>query len=194
MNGLKEHISDAELLQMLAQDDRKAFEEIYNRYWSALLDSVYRRTRDIDQCKDIVQDVFVDLWKRRGTVEIENLKAYLYAAVRFQVLKLFASQKETPLFVELFETISSPQYNSDNTIYEKELDNLYNSWLQSLPEKRKKIFLMHYRDELSTREISKRLNISQKTVQNQLGIAANEMQNKLIIYAYLLLSIHELVK
>jgi len=194
MIGLKEHISDAELLLMLAQDDRRAFEEIYTRYWSALLDSVYRRTKDIDQCKDIVQDVFVDLWKRRGTVEIENLKGYLHTAVRFQTLKHFATQKETPLFLELFETISSPLYNSDNSLHEKELYKLYNSWLESLPEKRKRIFLMHYRDELSTREISERLKISQKTVQNQLGMAATEMQKKLVFHAYLILAVHELIK
>jgi RNA polymerase sigma-70 factor (ECF subfamily) len=194
MNSQNQLSSDKELLHLLSQDDRIAFEEIYKRYWSVLFDAAYRRTKNIDQCKDIVQDVFADLWKRRGKVDIENLSAYLHTAVRFQVFKLFSAQKSSPAFLELFDTITSTQYSSDHELYEKELADLYDAWILSLPEKRKMIFLMHYRDKLSTREIAERLNISQKTVQNQLGIATNDIHDKLIMSVYLVLSFHELIK
>jgi len=186
--------SDKELLQLLLADDKQAFEEIYQRYWPLLFDSAYRRTKDIDQCKDIIQDVFADLWNRRGKINIENISAYLHTAVRYQVLKQFSTNKITPVFFELLDTLTSTQFSSDHELYEKELADLFDTWINCLPEKRKIIFQMHYRDMLSTNEIAEQLKISQKTVQNQLGIATRDIHDRLIMSACLLVSLHALIK
>ena len=54
---------------------------------------------------------------------------------------------------------------------------------QLLLPKRRKIFLMHYYEDLSTSEIAKQLNISQKTVQNQLITASTYIRAR---FAHLL--------
>ena len=53
----------------------------------------------------------------------------------------------------------------------KEFSQLIDLWIAALPAKRRKIFLLHYYDQLTTREIADQLHISQKTVQNQLNTA-----------------------
>ncbi|MNL39221.1 RNA polymerase sigma factor [compost metagenome] len=53
-------------------------------------------------------------------------------------------------------------------------------WIDALPDKRRKIFLMHYNDDLSTAEIAGRLNISRKTVQNQLNTASQALRLRLV--------------
>ena len=173
---------DGELIHLLMHDDKNAFDELYHRYWSILYNAAFKRLKSIDLSKDITQEVFVDLWIRRGKVEIENIQAYLLTAVRFQVLKLIASEKNITRFIEPFENMAISSFNPDENLIDKELADLFESWLNTLPQKRKAIFVMHYIEKLSTNEIAERLHISQKTVQNQLGIAVQELRSNITHY------------
>jgi RNA polymerase sigma-70 factor (ECF subfamily) len=73
-------------------------------------------------------------------------------------------------------------FNADGEVIDKELADLFNSWLNTLPEKRKLIFVMHFIDKLTTKEIAERLNISQKTVQNQLGSSVQDLRKSINQY------------
>lgn len=185
--------TDKELLILISKDNSKAFEEIYRRYWDLLIDASYKRIKDIDNSKDIVQNVFIDLWNRRAKVEIENLAAYLNTAVRFQVFKLFSKKKASPVFLELFDTIITSQANPENNFRDQELSILFEAWLKCLPEKRKEIFLLHYLENLSTKEIAEQLQISQKTVQNQIGRATTDFRDKVILSTILFIALNEII-
>jgi RNA polymerase sigma-70 factor (family 1) len=163
--------TDNELLVLLTQDDRKAFELIYRKYWLELYDSAYQRLKNNQQSEDIVQDIFVNLWIRRRQVTIENLPAYLHSAVRFKVFNYVERDLACQALYEPNETIASCQSAADSRLMEQELMSLVLLYADSLPEKRKQIFLMHLHDNLSTKEIADQLKVSQKTVQNQLGSA-----------------------
>lgn len=150
-----------------------AFGLIYQKFWPSLYNAAYKRLRDKDLCKDVVQNVFTDLWQRRTQVDIKNLAAYLHTAVRFQVYTISVKQPATTeLFNALEEILISP-FGSDENIINEELRRIVDSWIRALPEKRRKIFILHYYEELSTNDIAVRLNISQKTVQNQLNTATS---------------------
>src|SRR5580698_6805084 len=101
--------NDNELLVLLAQDNRNAFELLYRRYWLELYDAAYQRLKNNQQAEDIVQDIFVNLWIRRDLVKIENLRAYLHAAVRFRVLNYVQRDLASEAFYEPFEAIASYQ-------------------------------------------------------------------------------------
>jgi DNA-directed RNA polymerase specialized sigma24 family protein len=76
---------DQELIILIKQDDSNAFTKIYQKYWQELYNAAYKRNRNREQCQDIVQNVFTDLWNRRMALTIDNLQAFLHTAVRFQV-------------------------------------------------------------------------------------------------------------
>src|SRR6185503_8063031 len=105
----------------MAQDDMAAFEQLYNHHWESLFNAAHKRLKNIEQSKDIVQDVFADLWLRRGKVKIENLTAYLHGATRFQVYKRIAAWKSTAAFLEPFETIVTSPFDAERNIADKEL-------------------------------------------------------------------------
>ncbi|MEI9944263.1 MAG: sigma-70 family RNA polymerase sigma factor [Chitinophagaceae bacterium] len=170
---------EEELLRLLLQDDRQAFEELYRRYWEPLFNTAYKRLRSTEQSKDVIQDVFTDLWVRRHTSEINNLSAYLHTAVRYQVFKIIAKGKAAASFFELFESIASFSFSADNKVAEEELAAVAQAWLESLPGKRKEIVVLHLVQNLTTKEIADRLHISQKTVQNQLGSARKSFLGKI---------------
>lgn len=172
--------SDNELVTLLQQGSEESFAEIYNRYWVELYDAAYQRLKNKEQVEDIIQDVFVKLWIRRAELNINNAQAYLHTAIRFRVFNYVERENVHESFFEPFESIVSPHQSADERVLEKELLDLVQAYIESLPRKRKEIFLLHTRDNLSTKEIAERLNISQKTVQNQLGTTMQGLHNKII--------------
>lgn len=171
--------TDSELTTLIHQGDEPAFAELYNRYWLELYDTAYMRLRNKEQVEDIIQDIFVRLWIRRAELEIENPQAYLHTAVRFRVLNYVERGAAHESFFEPFEAMAHSSSSADGRVLEKELLDLVQAYIESLPEKRKQIFLLHVKENLSTKEIAERLNISQKTVQNQLGTTMQGLHTRI---------------
>lgn len=165
-------------MTLLKEDNKEAFVLIYRKFWKALYNAAYKRLRDSDRSQDVVQNVFTDLWLRRDRVTITNLPAYLHTAVRFQVYKEVVKQPSDAEFFKVLEEMLVSPLQSDAGLIDEELRELVALWIEALPEKRRQIFLMHFQDELSTDEIAKRLNVSQKTVQNQLNTASTHIRAK----------------
>jgi len=69
--------------------------------------------------------------------------------------------------------------HTDDPILEKEIMDLLGYWIAALPAKRRQIFLMHYIEDLSTRDIAERIGVSRKTVQNQLNTASQSLRVRL---------------
>lgn len=172
---MRQH-TDIELLDLIAQGSRDAFDALYDRYWELLYNAAHRRLKDKEQCKDIIQEVFIDLWCRRAQVSIDNIKAYLLTAVRFQIYKLVAKEKAGPAFFELYETIAASTFGAEGNIMEKEFLEHVKQWIDELPEKKRTMFLLHTQHDKSTKEIANELSLSQKTVQNQLGATISRLR------------------
>ena len=171
--------TDNELVMMLERGDRTAFETIYNRYLSVLYTSTYKRLQHKEQTEDVLQEVFARLWVKRETHHIADLKAYLHVAVRNETINFVTRSKEVFRFYEPIESILEEVDSPEGQLIAKELQSLIYVFANTLPEKRKQIFLLHIKNKLSTKEIAEELGISQKTVQNQLGTALQGLKTNL---------------
>src|SRR5690606_11121694 len=104
------------LLDGLAKDDEKAFEMLYDLYWGNLYEYAYNRLRDKDTSQDVVQDVFLDIWRRRHTLDISNLGAYLRSSVRFKTYKVLSKSPLSDPYFEEFEQVLVCAWLADDTI------------------------------------------------------------------------------
>lgn len=173
---MKETFTESELLSLMAQDNKDAFEVIYRKYWKGLYVAALKRLNNKEQAEDIVEDIFIRFWEKRACLKVKNLKAYLYTAVRYKVYNYISRDVVSQAFYEPFEAITVHPESADSVIIEKELQQLAEMYIEALPPKRKKIFTLYFDENLSTREIAERLKVSQKTVQNQLGNAINGLR------------------
>ncbi len=165
-------MDEERLLALLKVDDVLSFDAIYEKYWRLLYNAAYKRLPNADNCKDIVQNVFISLWERRGEVEIRNLQSYLLSAVRLQVLKQIEKKSmEGRFFMEKHISVSAN--TADETLLKHELNIALERHINKLPLKRRSIFKMYFFDHLSTAQIAQELEISRKTVQNQLATATS---------------------
>jgi RNA polymerase sigma factor (sigma-70 family) len=172
-------LSDDSLLLKLRTGDELAFNVIFKRYWKNLYDDAFKRLRNNTQSEEIVQDVFANLWVKRYDQKIENLQPYLRTAVKYQVYMLYKKELLLPNFEEPLEHMALATLQADSLFFAKELRGCIDTWLQTVPEKRREIFRLRYIEEYSTMEISKQLNISQKTVQNTLATALISLKKSL---------------
>ncbi|TZF81110.1 sigma-70 family RNA polymerase sigma factor [Pedobacter sp. BS3] len=171
---------DEELLSGLSAGNQVAFTTIYRKYWPELYNVAYKRVKNRELSQDIVQNVFTSLWDRRQHAKIRNLPAYLHTSVKFQVLKQSIHHAGSPVLLEELENIITSPFNTDDPIRYKEITELVQAWINILPEKRREIFLLHYREELSTLQIAEVLKVSRKTVQNQLNTATQTLKLRVV--------------
>ncbi|NGF56698.1 sigma-70 family RNA polymerase sigma factor [Parapusillimonas sp. SGNA-6] len=183
-------LCDNELLLGLKAGNQKSFSDIYEKYWKNLYNSAYKRLKNNEKSKDVVQNVFTSLWDRRQEVTIHNLSAYLHTSVKFQVYKQAIKAPQVAEFLEAFENILVSPVNTEDDVLEKEILGLIKAWIEALPPKRKKIFLLHYEDGVSTDQIAEILGISRKTVQNQLNTVSHTLRIRLSQLLALLVLIH----
>ncbi len=170
--------NDNQLVDLLKNGDASAFGQLYERYWKSLYNNAYKRLRDHESCEDIIQEIFTDLWLRKHLVDITDVAAYLHTAVRFQVLKIIDKNRKNEHFINLWRTLPHYLPSADLPLREKELAQLMEDWLNTLPEARRRIFIKHYIDQVSSKNISEELNISPKTVRNQIATAIHAMRIK----------------
>jgi len=174
-----DHSNDALLLQQLRQGSNDAFNVLYEKYWGQTYANAYKRLKDADQAKDIVQEIFVNIWLRKET-QIDNLPAYLNIAVRNQVFKLVEKQKMSHLFLNILEGMPRTYLQADVDIRWKEFYKTYEGLLTTLPPKRQIIFRLRFHEDLTTKDIASQLGLSRKTVQNQLGKAVEQLRIALL--------------
>lgn len=163
-----EVFTDDELLREMRTGSNDAFSEIYNKYWDKTFMQAYDRLKDIKQSQDLTQDIFIRLWERRETLDIQNLPAYLNTAVRNNVFKLVANHKINEDFYNIAERLLPYSSAADHRLITDELIKAFHSLVESMPPQRKKIFQLRYEQNLKTGAIAQQLNITQKTVQNHL--------------------------
>lgn len=173
-------MDDNLLLQQISVGSEAAFDLLYDKYWSIAYSAAYKRLKDRDQAKDIIQEIFIHIWVKRETLEISNFPAYLNIAVRNRVFKVLAKQPHNNAFFEVLDNLPATYLQADYNLIWKEFFQSYEALLNSLPQQRKTIFRMRYHEDKSTTDIADQLGISKKTVQNQLSLAFDQLKISLI--------------
>ncbi len=180
-------VQDSLLLIKLSEGCNHAFDTLYEKYWSNVVDEAYKRIGDRDQAKDIAQEVFTSMWIRGTEAPIENLPAWLYTVTKNHVYKLFQKQECFVPIPDLLSELESYKDRADAAIIEKELLRAYEILIASLPDQQRIIFRMRYQDELSPNEIALKLELSPKTVRNHLGRALIKLRTIFMLVELMLI-------
>lgn len=148
----------------------REFDKIYRQLYLPLGMFALKIIGDTAEASDLVNGVFTEVWNSvlEGS-EPENLKAYLYRAVRNRALSYVKGQSRLA-DAELAEEV--PEEEIDTSERDARL------WraLDELPDRCREIFLMSKRDGMSNKEIAEELGISLKTVETQITKAYKRLR------------------
>jgi RNA polymerase sigma-70 factor (ECF subfamily) len=157
-----------ELIYFVRQNDLKAFNQLVKYYWEKLFTYAFKLTDDRMLAQSIVQNIFVDLWEKRQSVQIENPDSYFFRAVKFQVFKSYRDQKmKREILQEKFEDYLLETEGE----YEIEMVQKLHQSIDRLPDRCREILKLNRLSELSIDQIATQLNLSKQTVKNQLSKA-----------------------
>ena len=176
---------DKALFLAVKQGDQKAFEFIYKSWYEPLVHFCNEYLSDLDAAKNIVQNIFLRLWEKRGLVDADsNLKAYMYMATRnaclshMRHLRVEASFfKKTLIHPEDFDLNydALEELKMDQIDFSK-LEKLIHETIESLPERCREVFMLSRYQEMKNREIAEKLGISVKAVEAHITRALSKLR------------------
>jgi len=169
MNNL-EHLSDETLLELLKNEDRLAFNMLYNRYWKKLYNITNKRIKDREAAEEIVQDLFTSLWLNRKKINIHtSFENYLYGSIRYLIIACYQKQANKLKFEENFSKVNTLTDNTtEDAILTNDLIQSLNRRVYMLPDKCRSVFELSRKDHKTNKEIAMVMGISEKTVENHM--------------------------
>ncbi|MFY0255189.1 RNA polymerase sigma factor [Chitinophaga sp. 30R24] len=159
-----------------------AYRQIYEKHWNKLFNYSYQIIQDYDDCKDLMQDYFTQLWLNRASFPVpDNVEAFLMSLLKYRVIDFLRKKHIRQKHTILFNTLQRYQGSldgSDPLLFNEELEKFYNCFSQ-LPEQLRTVFRLHYIDAMSIEEIAAASAKSKQTIRNQLNIAATRLKKQL---------------
>ena len=164
--------------------DRKGFEELFKSFFPSLCMFAQKYVPDQDTAKEVVHNVFLNLWEKREKVDMSTpLKSYLFTSVYNRCLNSIRDQKKFDRDETVFERLDSNDFiDATDRLEEQELEQRIFDALQSLPEKCREVFTLNRFEGLKYAEIAEKHGISVKTVETQMSKALKILREKLSDY------------
>lgn len=186
--------SESHLWKAFQQGDIKAFGVIYETYAASILSYGKRLTTDHDLVRDLVQDVFVDIWTRRATLrDLHTIKYYLFKILRN---KLARTHQKTALFVRQGHVSLNNEPFSPSIeflITQQEASTQQSSQLQDaitrLPDRQREAIMLAFYHDFTNEEIAGIMGINHQSVVNHINralVALRGLLTKLYIMALLI--------
>lgn len=175
---------DATLMERIGEGDRDAFRCLVDRYWPSLVVFVEGFLRRRDEAKDVVQETFINVWARRSAwTPSGSVSSYLFQIAQNLALNERRrrrnqkgwTEREGPALVSR-DSPDTPAETYDATLLRRAAEEA----IESLPPRRREIFILARFHGLSYREIADSMGISRQTVANQMSAALSELRRTLL--------------
>ncbi|WP_111307282.1 RNA polymerase sigma factor [Confluentibacter sediminis] len=189
-------MNNIELIHNLKKGDSNAYSFLVDTYHNMLCNYAYGLTNDRDLAKDVVQNVFINIWRIHLKLKDDfDVKSYLYKSVYNEFLNQNRNLKSVvPLDKKYIEALSQVVEEEDLESIEKLL-TLIRREIENLPPKCKRTFLLSKQEGLSNIEIAEYLNVSVKCVEAHISkafsILRRNVDSKIERFLFLLLGVNK---
>ncbi len=165
-------------------NDQQAFKRLFWLYY----DPLFHFSNSIVKCKEaaeeIVEDVFVAIWKNRGKLpEVGNLKVYLYVSVKnYSINYLRRSKPDYSLNMDNLDvSLLGSMPTPEEIIMASEMKKAIEAAVLELPPKCRMVYKLVKEDGLCHKEVAKIMEISPRTVEHHVASALRSIANHIHI-------------
>ncbi|MFA5328468.1 MAG: RNA polymerase sigma-70 factor [Prolixibacteraceae bacterium] len=176
--------NDAEALILMAEGNISAYRFLFDHHFADLCNflMIYLHSKELSE--EIALEIFTYVWEKRETLHIKaTFKSFLFASAKNKAISLYRKeQKAIFTSFDTTQTIDPEDSGSDQPMEANELRALIERAIDKLPEKSRQIYKLAWEENLSHKEIAKKLGIAPKTVENHVGIALRKLRESLKPY------------
>lgn len=167
-------------LERIRAGDEAAFDALFRAWYAPLVQFAERFLRDRDSAEETVQDVMLELWKRRDTLVIQGSpQAYLFQSTRNRALNRLRHLKVENRDEE-FDTDSLPaRATTDAPAAEGELEDALRRAIDSLPPRCRQVFELNRLQGLKYAEVAQAMGVSVKAVEAHMARALRTLREQL---------------
>jgi RNA polymerase sigma-70 factor (ECF subfamily) len=165
-------LADDKLLELLKTSDPGALREIYRRHWRPCYLHAIRKVRAAEVAEELVQNLFVSLWERRGDLHVSDLGSYLYTAMKYQIVSYIRASIAREKYLRGASQQAAHDAgtglganDAETPLLLHELSEAIEAAIVQLPEKSRQVFRLSRFEHRSNREISQSMDISEKAVE-----------------------------
>jgi RNA polymerase sigma-70 factor (family 1) len=172
---MSQHVDEL-LWEYIRQDDHKAFEVLFVKYYKELTNVAFYYNSNSEEAEEIAADVLHSLWQKRATLEISSsLKAYLNVATRNATFNIL--RKKMLVMETLTESVAN-EHSTDavDRLESKDIEQGIQRALSQLTARQREIFRLHRFQGYHAAEIAQLLQLSEGTVNFQLHKANKKLK------------------
>ena len=163
--------------------DRRKLEELFHTHFPGLVSFARKYVFDEDTARDIVHGIFVNLWERRAEIDISKpMKSYLFTSVHHRCLNEIRNRQKTDTQTDVEADHLDTGGEFEDHLETVELEERIARAIEELAPQSRRIFEMNRFEGFTYREISEKLDISQKTVETLMSRTLKTLREKLKDY------------
>jgi RNA polymerase sigma-70 factor (ECF subfamily) len=167
---------ETELMLLIKGGDRNAFEELYRLYQKPLVNYLFRLSWNRPLAEDLLQEVFLRLWKAAATYEpTAKVSTYVFRIAHNLFLNEAARRRETVLEGADAELRQDPA----SDLARRELTSAVQKAVEALPEGEREVLLLAEYNGFKYAEISEILGIPVGTVKSRMWSATQRLKEAL---------------
>ena len=178
MNNFKKY-SEEQLISELNAGNILAFNYIFELYSSKLFLFAKGYLKSVEDSEELVQEVFTKVWEKRDQLQSGySFKSYVFT-IAFNIIKKHFRQKSRFIKFAADELLTDVTNETSQQIDYNSLKNHILELAETLPAKRREVFIKSRFDGLTNKEIAEELGLSKKTIENHLNLALKEIRGKM---------------
>ena len=172
-------VSESVLIEKLIQRDQQAFQWLYDQYSPALYGVVLRIVRDDDQAADLLQDIFIKIWKNLEAYDASKGRLFTWMlnvarntaidSLRARKTQPFAAIRTDEENVHIVDRQHNTEQPNPDHIGVKDVVN------QLRPERKQLIDLVYF-GGYTHEEAAEKLNLPLGTVKTRVRAALQELK------------------
>jgi len=172
------------IFEKMVEGDPKALRFFFDKYYEDLCHFINTYIHNHSIAEEIVQDIFIYFWENKGNLNISySVKSYLYQSTKNRSLNFIRDEKRRSKIHETILSESTIESTpNDSYLDSAQLKQIINTSIQSLPPRCREIYSLCKEEHLTYKEVSEKMGISQKTVENQMGISLQKLKASLLPY------------
>ncbi|MYL72335.1 sigma-70 family RNA polymerase sigma factor [Halobacillus litoralis] len=175
--------TDYELYEQIRNQDKAALETLYNRYEKLLYSFAYRMMKDQQAAEEVMQDVFIKLWRGKGAghyvKERGKFSSWLLTITRNASIDLIRKKKVQEVEWDQRDSVHEEMPGVEEVVTDKEERDQLRNAIDTLPDEQQRMICLFYFQGLSQREIAEKCDIPLGTVKGRVRLALKKLREHL---------------